>query len=383
MRDTRAEALLIHGATAIDMDGTRDDAWVLCAGGRIAATGSGGGWRETAAYGAEVVDASGLALVPGFLDLHTHGGGGGSYDDGLENDILTGLAAHRRHGTTSSLISLTSAPVAVLAERLARIGVLAAARPEILGVHVEGPFLSPARKGAHDPTALALPDRAAVDALLDAGAGVLRLLTIAPELPGALEAIERFAAAGVTVAVGHTEADYDLVREAFDRGARHLTHAFNAMPGVLGRAPGPIAAAVDDARVTLELILDGMHVAHPSARMLFTLAPGRVTLVTDALSAAGAGDGTYRLGPLEVTVTNGRAVLAGTDVLASSTLTQDAAVRRAIVELGVDPAVAVAAATSVPAAAIGLADRGRVRVGDIADLVLLDADWRVVRVVSA
>ncbi|WP_210479659.1 N-acetylglucosamine-6-phosphate deacetylase [Naasia sp. SYSU D00948] len=369
--------LLVHGALAVDAEGVRDDAWVLCSEGRIEDVGTGSTWPRGA--GNEEVDATGLTLVPGFLDLHAHGGGGFGYDGG---DVLAGLAAHRRHGTAASLVSLASASMPVLAEQLRRIGALAAGHPEILGVHVEGPFLSPARRGAHDPEALVPPTAEHVDRLLEAGGGVLRMVTIAPELPGALDAISRLSAAGVVVAVGHTEADYRLTREAFERGARVLTHTFNAMPGIAAREPGPVLAAADDDRVTLELILDGIHVSAAAARMLFELAPGRVALVTDAMAAAAAGDGSYRLGSLDVTVDGGRAVVVGTGTLAGSTLTQDAAVRRAVLELGLEPAVAVAAATSAPAAALGLAHRGSLRPGAAADLVLLDEEWRVARVIS-
>ncbi len=186
------------------------------------------------------------------------------------------------------------------------------------------------------------------------------------------------------VAVGHTVGTYDQARAAFDAGATLLTHAFNAMPGIHHRAPGPIAAAVDDDRVTLELILDGVHV-HPSvASMLLRAAPGRVAFVTDAMGAAGSADGSYTLGSLAVTVTDGVAHVAGTDTIAGSTLTQDAALRNAVTLAGQTLPDAVAALTSVPAAALGLGDRlGRLAPGFAADLVALSPSLEVQRVWGA
>ncbi|BDZ44932.1 N-acetylglucosamine-6-phosphate deacetylase [Naasia aerilata] len=371
--------VLLAGATAVDADGVRPNVWLLADGGVIAAIGPAGAEPELPP-GCERIDATGLSLVPGFLDLHAHGGGGHSYDTG---DALAGFASHRAHGTAATLLSLVAAPVDELAARLGALREMSRDEPGILGVHLEGPFLSRERRGAHAEDLLAVPDPASIDRLLEAGAGVLRMVTIAPELPDAMEAIARLAAAGVLVAVGHTQADYERTRAAFDAGARVLTHTFNAMPGLGHRAPGPVAAAIDDPRVTLELILDGRHVHDALARLLFAAAPGRVALITDAMAAAAAGDGEYLLGGREVTVQEGTAVLRGTTTLAGSTLTQDAALRRAIAA-GLDPAAAVGALTTAPAAALGLAGRrGRLAPGMPADLVLLDQDWRVVRVLPA
>jgi N-acetylglucosamine-6-phosphate deacetylase len=203
------------------------------------------------------------------------------------------------------------------------------------------------------------------------------MVTLAPELPGGLDAVRRLAGAGVTVAVGHTEADLTTTAAAFDAGARVLTHAFNAMPGLGHREPGPVGAALRDQRVTIELILDGAHVHPVVAGLLMSGAPGRVALVSDAMAAAGGPDGGYRLGGRDVTVRDGVAVLAGTTTLAGSTLTLDAALRNALAQ-GVDPVAAVAAVTAVPARALGLGDRlGRLAPGYAADVVVLDHDWTV------
>jgi len=289
---------------------------------------------------------------PGYVDLHAHGGGGGSVEDGPEG-IRRMLEAHRAHGTTRSMLSLVANPLPFLTTALGVIRELMPEEPQIIGAHLEGPFLAPGRRGAHDPRHLVDPDPGAVEALLDAGAGALRVVTIAPELPGALDAIARFAAAGVVVAVGHTEADAALAHDAFDAGARLLTHAFNAMPGIAGREPGPLGAALADERVTIEVIADGIHVHPDNLRWLFAAAPGRVAAVTDAMAAAGADDGDYRLGDLEVTVAGGRAVVAGTGQLAGSTLTLDRAIE-VLVAAGVPRADALASVTTVPSRLLGL-----------------------------
>lgn len=296
-------SILFSGGRKVDANGVVEGFWMLVDGGTIAATGTG-----DAPPAGSTVDLGGRVLVPGFIDLHCHGGGGHAFDDG-ESAIRGALDTHRAHGTTRSVVSLVANPMPDLRSSLAGIAALASRDPLVLGSHLEGPFLSAARRGAHHPAHLRTPARGDVDALLEAAAGTLRQVTIAPELPGAMAAIDALAAAGVTVAIGHTEAGYALARAAFDRGARLLTHAFNAMPGIHHRSPGPVVAAFDDERIGIEVILDGEHVHPAVARMAFRAAPGRIALVTDAMAAAGSGDGDYRLGPLGVTVRDGVARL--------------------------------------------------------------------------
>ncbi len=367
---------LLHSARKLDAHGQVDDFWVLFDGGTIAATGHGHERPDAAAS----VDAGGHWLVPGFLDLHGHGGGGHSYDDGVD-DLAAAVATHRAHGTTRSVISLVAGPVEALSAQLEYIADAASRDPLILGAHLEGPFLAPENRGAHSPEHLTEPSPAAVDALLEAARGHLRQITLAPELPGAFEAIDVLVEAGVAVGVGHTMADVDLARRAFDAGARILTHAFNAMPGIHHRAPGPIVAAFEDERVTLELILDGKHV-HPSvAHLAFTAAPGRIALVTDAMAAAGSADGDYTLGDMTVAVRDGLAMLRGTNTIAGSTLTQDRALRIAMRDAHIAPAAAVEALTLTPARALGLDHRhGLLAPGFVADAVLLDHEWHVTQV---
>lgn len=369
---------LLRGARSIDERGETADAWVLIAGDRIEATGSG-----TAPDADAVVDLGAATLVPGFVDLHGHGAGGHAYDDGGD-ELVAALAVHRRHGTTRSVVSMVTNPLAELRERVAEVAALVATDPLVLGSHLEGPFLSNERRGAHNPDFLRDPDPAAIDDLLAAAAGTLRQVTLAPELPGGLDAVERFAQAGVVVAVGHTGANLETSRAAFDRGARILTHVFNAMPGIHHRDPGPVVAGIDDPRVTLELVLDGHHVHPDVAEMLFRAAPGRVALITDSMAAAASADGDYRIGSLNVSVREGLAVLSGTSTIAGSTLTQDAALRNAVELSNVPLPEAIAALTAVPARALGLGDaHGLLEAGHAADVVALDDALEVTAVWAA
>lgn len=365
--------VLFHGAKKLDVNGQVDAFWMLVDGDTIAAVGSGP--QHPSADGR--VDVGGGWLVPGFIDLHGHGGGGHSFDDGAA-EILEALSAHRAHGTTRSVISLVANPMETLRESLSVIADLVADDPLVLGSHLEGPFLAAGARGAHHPDFLLEPLPSFVDTLLDASRGTLRQLTIAPELPNAFEAIDVLVENGVAVGIGHTEATFELAKAAFDRGARLLTHAFNAMPGIHHRAPGPVVAAFEDDRVTLELILDGTHVHPDVAAMTFRSAPGRVALVTDAMAAAGASDGDYRLGRLNVSVRGGLALLSGTETIAGSTLMQDGALRCAITEAHVSPRDAITALTATPARALGLHHRlGQLAPGFAADAVLLDHRWQV------
>ncbi|MGY6497091.1 MAG: N-acetylglucosamine-6-phosphate deacetylase [Microcella sp.] len=371
---------LLTDADILDAHGRRRGAWILLDGDRIAKVGS----AVTPTPPAErQLSLPGRTLTPGFIDLHGHGGGGAAYDNG-EDEIRAALAVHRAHGTTRSVISLVANPLEQVEESLRLVARLASEDPTIVGSHLEGPYLAIGRRGAHAPEYLTQPDPAVTERLLDAGGASIQQVTIAPELPGAIEAVRRFAEAGVVVAVGHTEADEKLTREAFDAGATLVTHIFNAMPGIHHRDPGPIVAGFDDDRVTLELVLDGVHV-HPSvAQMTFRAAPHRVALVTDAMAAAGGDDGYYRLGTLNVTVQNGVAMLNGTQTIAGSTLTQDSALKCAVTGAGVNEVSAIEALTLTPARVLGRDDEwGLLADGYAADVVVLDSAWQVERVWAA
>jgi N-acetylglucosamine-6-phosphate deacetylase len=345
--------------------------WIEVRGGRIGAVGTG---RPPAPVDA---DLGGWLLVPGFVDIHNHGGGGASFQDGDPAAVATAAALHRRHGTTTLLASLVSAPVDALVAAVEVLAPLVAAGT-VAGVHLEGPFLSAARCGAHDPAYLAPPRAGELDRLLALGPGVVRMMTVAPELDGGLDAVRRLAGAGIVAAVGHTDASYAAVRAAIDAGARVATHLCNGMPPVHHRAPGPVIACLDDDRVAVELIADGVHLHDGMLHHLATVAgAGRAVLVTDATAAAGMGDGSYRLGGKSVVVSGAEARLASgpglaPGPLAGSVITLDAALARSV-GAGVPLLDALTAVTTAPARAAGLDTvAGTLLAGRRADLVALD-----------
>ncbi len=383
--------LIVHNAVILDGDPTTftpdfADHWLAAGGGVIIARGRGSGWTHVpVSTAATVLDAAGAFLAPAYVDIHCHGGGGCSAEDG-EAGLSRLLDVHRAHGTRGLVLSYVSDSIEGLCESLTVGSRSVGSNPALLGLHAEGPFLASDFRGAHAPAALTHPTAEAVDRILEAAGGTLAQITLAPELPGALEAIGRFTSAGVTVAVGHTAATYEEAAEAFAAGASVLTHTFNGMPGIHHRSPGPILAAVDAAHVTLELINDGVHVAAAAARMITALAPGRVALITDSTAATGMGDGDYRLGRLPVRVEDAQARVLGTDgalgALAGSTLSMDDAVARAVAEVGMSPVEAVRAASLVPLRALGLVAEDvecLLHVGMPADFLLLDDDMSIRR----
>lgn len=332
------------------------------------------------------VDLPDATVVPGFVDMHVHGGGGAAYSDA--GGVERAASFHRRHGTTGGLASLmTAAPEALLGQ--VRVLAEATRHGVVDGIHLEGPWLSGQHCGAHDPAWLRDPDAGEIDALLGAGGGALRMVTLAPELPGGLDAIRRFTDAGVVVAVGHTDATYAQVQAAIEAGASVGTHLFNAMRPLHQREPGPVLALLEDPRVTVELIADGVHV-HPALirHAIDTAGPDRVALVTDAMAAAGGVDGgAFRLGGLDVDVVAGVARVRGTPTIAGSTATMDRLFATAVTLLGAAGqgyggalAAAVRLTSTTPARALGLEHAGELRPGSGADLVVLDRDLRVLRV---
>lgn len=372
-------SLVIHSARIVSGGSVVEDGWVRFEHGTVAARGNGSDWTSADI----VVDASeaagrGAILTPGFVDIHGHGGASAAFDDGADA-IRTARAMHRAHGTTRAVVSLITATLDELSERVGMVSDLMQTEHDLLGSHLEGPFLDPGHMGAHDPGLLRAPAAADVQRLLDAGRGTVRQVTLAPELEGGLEAIRLVVAAGAAAAVGHTDADDDTMRAAFDAGATILTHAFNAMRPVHHRDPGPVLTAAHDERVTLEAIADNIHLHPHIIKLVFDEAPGRVALVTDAMAAAGSADGDYMLGSLHVTVLDGVARVDSGSI-AGSTLTQDVALRRAV-EAGVPLADAVLALTRTPARAIGVAgELGELEPGLLADAVLLTAGLDVTTV---
>jgi len=347
--------------------------WLRLEHGLVADVGPGAPPR------AADLDLGDVTVVPGFVDVHVHGGGGASFDGGDPDAAATVAQAHRAHGTTTMMASLVTDGLEGLARSARELGRLVD-DGLLAGVHLEGPWLSPQHAGAHEPTLLAEPTAEQVDRLLEAGAGHLRMVTLAPELAGGLEAIRRLSAAGVVAAIGHTDATYDQARAALDAGATVGTHLFNAMRGLHHREPGPVAALLEHPDAYVELVADGVHV-HPAMLGLAAAAKPHLTaLVTDAMAAAASADGAYLLGSLAVSVQDGVARLSDSGAIAGSTLTLSAAVRYAVQVAGLTLVDAVRAATATPATMLGLDRVGSLRPGYHADLAVLDADLRVLRV---
>ena len=346
--------------------------WIDVAGGVIAAVGAGAPGRPADH------DLGDVTVVPGFVDTHVHGGGGGSFS--VAAQTAAAVALHRRHGTTTLVASLvTESPDDLLRQVSELVQQVSAGL--IAGIHLEGPWLANERCGAHDPALLRDPDPAEIRRVLDAGGGAVRMVTLAPERAGGLDAIRQVTDAGVVAAVGHTEATYAQTRAAVDAGATVATHLFNAMRPIHHREPGPVIALLEDPRVTVEIITDGVHVDGALYRHVTrSVGPDRVSLVTDAMAAAGMTDGAYRIGPLDVEVSDGVAHLAGTDTIAGSTATMDRLFRFAVAhsELPRDEALQLAVRQSSinPARALGLPCPA-LRTGTPADLVVLDADVAV------
>jgi N-acetylglucosamine-6-phosphate deacetylase len=356
-----------------------EDGWLATDGGLIRAVGGPGDpIPATPDEIGAALDLRGRYIVPGFVDMHVHGGGGGAFSSGQVAQAREAIAFHRGHGTTTIVASTVTGALDDLERYIGELAGLVE-DGEIAGIHLEGPFIARSRCGAHDPSLLRDPDPASIHRLLKAGHGTVSMVTLAPELPDGLAATAQLADSGVIAAFGHTDATYAQANQAIGRGARVATHVFNAMRPVHHREPGPVTAALENEDVLVEMVNDGLHV-HPSVVSLVFAAAGahRVALITDAMEAAGAPDGRYPLGPLTVEVANGVVRVAGTDTLAGSTLTMDQAFRNTVHEVGIPITQAAISASLSPARALGLADRiGSLEPGKAADLVVLDDDLRV------
>ena len=320
------------------------------------------------------VDLGGACVIPGLVDIHTHGAVGADFSDG-DADGLRRMAAHlAKRGVTSFAPTSMTLPYDTLAAAFQTAAALNAERPagcaRVVGIHMEGPFFSEKKKGAQNGAYLRLPDFEAFRALYEGCGGLVRIVDIAPELPGAA-AFTAQAGALCTVSVAHTDADYEQAKAVYEAGATHLTHLYNAMPGIHHRKPGVIGAASEREDVAAELICDGLHV-HPSAvRMAFRLFPGRICLISDSLRCCGMPDGEYELGGQQVFLSGGVARLAdGTIAGAASDLYAD---MRNAVSFGIPREEAIRAATIRPAREIGRADEiGSIEAGKYADFVVCD-----------
>ena len=379
----------IHASRILTPDEEISDGVIVVEGSRIAAIGH----RDEMRLPADAIDyvATGMTVVPGFVDVHIHGAGGHDVmeADARALDRITSTVA--RHGTTSIVATTVTAPIEDTCRSLQGIASYIRAHEnvendglaaEILGIHLEGPFISKARRGVHPPDALAKPSVATLGKFIEAADGLVKIVTLAPELPGALELIAAAVAAKIVAAIGHTDADYDQARAAIHAGARHAVHMYNAMRPFEHRDPGVVGAILTDPEVTAEVIADLVHVAGPAIQVLIG-AKGfdTVLLVSDGIAATGMPDGKYRLGNFEVSVKDGVA-RNSEGKLAGSTLTMDRALRN-IVGIGVPLQDAVRMATVLPARRLGLAGKkGIIAVGADADLVALTPDLRVAGVMT-
>jgi N-acetylglucosamine-6-phosphate deacetylase len=335
---------VLTNARVVQGDQVVDGGWIRWEGERFVEVGRGRLPID------QHLSVGGRLVVPGFVDIHVHGGGGGS---------------------------LVTAP---LSELLRQISALAELVDDelVAGLHLEGPFLSPVRRGAHAPSLLRVPTRGDVQRLLRRRPGAVRMATLAPELDGGIDAVAQLAAAGAVAAIGHTDASYDVAHAAVDAGARVATHLFNAMRPIHHREPGVAVALMERPEVVVELINDGVYL-HPSLvrRVMATVGDGRGALVSDAIAAAGAEDGLYVLGGSTVRVRDGRAQLVDGSSLAGSTLTMDVAFRRAVRCQGLPVVAAARAAAAIPATLLGLDDVGLIAAGRLANLVVLKEDLSV------
>lgn len=362
--------LLIRGARLVFPSGVRDGD-CLVREGKIAALG------EVKAPATRVLDADGRYLAPGFLDLHVHGGAGADFADGDPEAAQATVRFHAGHGTTGLLATIASAPV----ERMRKAIAALAGVPGILGVHLEGPFLNPEKAGALDPEGFLPPSREAFRELAAGFEERIKVVTFAPELPGALELVAEIQGIGAIPAIGHTAATYEQASVALRHGAHHVTHLGNAMGGLHHRGPGCVGAALLSA-ASLELICDGVHVHPAFVHLVVEFLRGRgdlhrLCLVTDATSAAGMPDGSWRFANREVRLQHGEVRLAD-GTLAGSALTLDRAIRNAIRFANLPLEDALSLVTANPAHVLGIGgERGALAVGATADLVLLDPDLTV------
>ena len=387
-------SFLIAGGAVVSASGLSTDTSVLIQGARIVRVGPSCDLAGRAP--GRTIDARGAIVVPGFIDMHIHGSAGFDTMDATPSALARMTEFVSPHGVTGFLPTVMSTPIEQMLAATHAAAQAAQAdinpygehgeydRPrrgaQVLGINVEGPFLNPEFKGAQPEAGIVGPDLAILRRILEAGGGHVRVMTIAPEMPGAMEIVKALASQGVLASIGHSGACYDDITGAIEAGLRLVTHTYNGMRGLHHREPGVVGAALVRGELACEVIADGIHV-HPAAVKLVAQIKGSngTVLMTDAMRATGLPDGNYELGGQHVIVTGGAARLE-TGVLAGSTLTMDAAVRNMVKFAGIPLHEAISMASSTPARLIGLADRkGRIEPEMDADIVLLDAETLQVR----
>lgn len=371
--------IAIIGGTIITPLQKYNQGVLLISGDKIAAVGTAD--EVKIPENAETINAAGKLVAPGYIDSHTHGGFGYDYMDINQDQLDEVLAKLPSKGVTSVVPTIASASLDDQIRMLKALKEGAHRSPrgaKIVGVHLEGPYLAPEKRGAQPLDALRMPNIEEVHRLLEIGEGLVRLVTLAPELPGCLDVIEYLAGQGVVVSAGHTIASYDVIESAVKRGLSRAAHLFNGMEALHHRKPGMVGAALNLEPIYTEVILDGIHL-DPRIVKLVVRAKGiaRVLLVTDSMEATGMGDGTYiRPGNRKVVVKDGEARLESGS-LAGSVLTMDRAVRNAVSLVGLSAADAVRLATYNPAMNLGLKDRGALEVGKVSDVLILNPDLSI------
>lgn len=341
--------------------------WIRVEGTRILDVGRGLPPSSTAIAPAPV-ELRGT-VVPGFVDIHAHGAAGVHFAEATDRPVQPAIDWHAAHGTTTLVASLATDTLDRLEHQIAALAPLVR-EGRLGGIHLEGPWLSPEHRGAHELSLLRSPDAGSVRRMLADPA--VRMVTVAPELPGGPEAIDSIVSAGAVAAIGHTSCDLATARAAFDRGASVATHLFNGMPGLHHRMPGPIGAVLLDDRVFAELILDGIHVADEVVAIAARLLGDRLVAVSDSIAATGQPDGDYSLAGATVSVRGGIARVAGGGSLAGSTITLASAFRALVEQHGFSLLEAVVATATAPARALRLAEVGSIRTGGFADLVVME-----------
>ena len=383
-------AIAIYASRILTPQEELRDCVIVVEAGRI--TGIGHRDEVHIPPGAKDYVASGMTVVPGFVDVHIHGAGGHDVMEAEAAALDKITATVARFGTTSIVATTVTAPIEATCHSLEGIAAYIRAHEstadnarfgaDILGIHLEGPFINPERRGVHPTASILAPSVESFEKFRAAAGNLIKLITIAPEMPGALKLIAAAVADGVVVGLGHTDADYAQARAAIQAGARHAVHVYNAMRPFTHRDPGVISAVLTDADVTAEIIADGVHVAGPAIQVLLgTKGFDTVLLISDGTAATGMRDGTFKLGGFEVQVRDG-VVRNSEGKLAGSTLTIDRAIRY-LVELGVPMVDAIRMATILPARRLGLAGKkGIIAVGADADLVVLTPDLHVAGVMT-
>ncbi len=323
----------------------------------------------------EGVDLGGAYVIPGLIDVHNHGNSGADFSDGEYEGIEKMAKYLAANGITSFAPASMTLPYEVLDKAFRQAAKFNAAAPEgyarLAGIQMEGPFFSEKKKGAQNGAYLKTPDFEAFKELYEASNGLVRIADVAAELPGAVEFAEA-ASKLCTVSIAHTDCNYDEAKAVINAGATHLTHLYNAMPGIHHRNPGPIGAGSENDAVVAELICDGQHVHESAVRMAFKLFPGRVCLISDALRCCGMPDGQYELGGQDVFLKGGIAKLADGTIAGSATNLYDCMLKA--VEFGIEKEVAITAATATPAKQLGRTDIGVIAEGNLADFVVCDSE---------